>query len=343
MEKKQIAIELDVLEELEKLCSNHDVNRDGLFKRLVLYPNLTEQLLEFPDKITDDLLIDVNTVMSLLPEWLQNIRENFKLVKEGNDIKILPEGNRTPALIIGAGPTLYRNKHLELLAKKGFTGQIFATDAVLKDCLEAGIIPDYVTFTDASPKILKFIDHNIIDEYADKLKAIMNIHMHPSVVNRWKGDIYWYQSYIDDFIAPNLKFILFELTHKAILIGGGQTASIGWALAALKNYNPIILIGLDLSYPMDMDIRGTRLVEHYLSFFNNMEDVLKIFDKTYHHKFFNTDCKFEIRFDNYTFIAKKHLKWLKDAGFQIINCTEGGTLEGEGIECMWFKDYLDSQ
>jgi len=343
--RKRVGIEGEVLKELKKLCIDNDIKLSGLFKRVAIYQNLTGRLLSLPEEANDEILLNSSMMDTLLPSWLNNVGENFDMIKDGKDVRGIPDMKNTPALVIGAGPTLYRNKHLELLAEKGFDGHIFATDAVLKDCLEHGIVPDYVIFVDPSEKIYPFIDHDIVDKYADKLTAIMNVIMHPSVVERWKGDIMWYQVFIEEIIGPNVTFTLQQLTHTTALMSAGHSASIGWSTAAIKNYNPIVSIGLDLSFPPDMSIEESRIFEYYLkSNAGNREKTLDALEecyKHYHHKFFNTDCYYEIIFGAYTECSKRILQTLNSTGIRIINCTEGGTLEGEGIECMWFADYLE--
>ena len=345
MTKKRISVEIDVLRELNKLCTEYNVTLDSLFKRLVTYRSLIEEFLSFPDDVTVEMVVDTTTVVKQVPYWLDNVRAKFKMIKEGKNLMDMPMQDDMPMLVIGAGPTLYRNKHLELLAEKGFDGHIFATDAVLKDCLELGIIPDYVMFIDANEKIYPFIDHDIVDKYADKLTAIMNVITHPSVVERWNGDIMWYQVFIEEIIAPNVTFALQQLTHTTALMSAGHSASIGWSVAGIRNYNPIVNIGLDLSFPPDIPIEESRIFEFYLKAnAGNREKTSEMLEscyKHYHHKFFNTDCYFEAIFGAYTDSSKRILQMLNSTGMRIINCTEGGTLEGEGIECMWFEDYLE--
>jgi len=337
----RIGIDSAVLDGLKTLCKDHNVDLKGMFKRLLVYSNLTGRILSFPAAVTTEMYMDTITVMGYLHDWINNLSNNFEVVKNGKDIELIPEGGHTtPALIIGAGPSLKRKKHLELLAEKGFEGKIFAVDAALKDCLEAGVIPDYTVFLDASDMIFDFVNYNIIDEHQPA--AIMNVCTHPKVVNRWKGDIYWYQTYLEEIFVPNVTSLIWDLTGKTAITPGGQCASLGWMLAHVKKYNPIVLIGVDLSYPADMELEGTRLFKYYYENKGNRdkEQTLKFFDKTYHHNFFNTDCKFDLTFDQYANIAKRQFKEMNEVGGRIINCTEGGTLEGEGIECMCFEDLL---
>ena len=65
--------------------------------------------------------------------------------------------------------------------------------------------------------------------------------------------------------------------------------------------------------------------------------------KFYHHKAFNTDCHYGPVFESYISDSLFQLTELAKPGFKIYNCTEGGAIEGEGIECMKFEDYLNGK
>jgi hypothetical protein len=112
------------------------------------------------------MLVDTNTLHNLLPGWMDNIRDNFDKIKNGKDVREIPKTD-LPAIVIGAGPSLHRNNHLKMLSESGFDGKIFVVDRVLKDCLDNGVVPDYVLVLDGSDKIMHYIDHDIIDDHID--------------------------------------------------------------------------------------------------------------------------------------------------------------------------------
>lgn len=335
--KKQLKI-------LKQFCQQYNITIEDLLQRLLLYPDSTKRLLQFPLKPTEWTKININTVQKKLPLWMDNLRDNLEAIKTGSDIKTLPKVKNRPTLIIGAGPSLKRKKHLELLAEKGFDGIIFATDRILKDCLDNGIIPDYVLFIDADKTILKFIDYDIVDEYATKLAAIMNIFTHPAVVKRWHGEIFWYANYIDDLFLPNISHVLQLLTKTTTIASSGHVSSIGWTIATRMNCNPQVCIGIDLSFPADMPVEELEFYKRYMrEFKGNKKFVRELFNNHYHHKFFNTDCYFEPVFKSYINSTMLQLKKLAAKGIKFVNCTEGGALEGDNLECMFFEDYLNSQ
>ena len=311
--------------------------------QLATYPELTEHAMKLPPDIDETAMVNIKTVHNLLPLWMDNISESFETIKIGKDIRDIPrfddiENKR--ALVIGAGPSLHRNKHLELLADQGFDGIIFAADRVLVDCLNVGVIPDYIMTLDGSEKILDYIDHDIVDQYSDRVAAIMCITTHPSVVQRWNGNIFWFSNSLDETIVPNVGHVMHLLLNKTELFTAGHASSIGWSVAHTIGCKEIGLIGLDLSYPADMPKKDTWYYDRYLEAYNgNVEEIEKLY-KTYHHTVFGTDCYYDPVFANYLLCSLAHFAAAFSAGARVVNCTEGGALEGEGFECMKFSEWL---
>ena len=173
--------------------------------------------------------------------WLENIRENFDLIKDGLDVLEAPCAEHV--LVIGAGPSLERHKHLELLADRGFDGTVIATDRIVIPCLDAGIEPDYVVFLDAHEKIFAFVN----DPRCQKLASIMCASTHPRVVYSMGPRRYWFVNSIPNEIAANMNYILTSLTKKSALATAGHCGSAGWSAAYRLGAKEIYLIGIDLS------------------------------------------------------------------------------------------------
>jgi len=326
----------DLLAPLNPLRKKHGLSWKEFVHQLTLYPDIVEQALKLPSEITANMLVDTTTLHNLIPLWLDNVRENFATIKDGLDIMDIPE-NDGGALVIGAGPSLYRNHHLDMLADVGFDGLVFAADRVLVDCLEAGVIPDYVLILDGSEKILKYIDHSIVDEHP--LAAIMCTTTHPSVVKRWGGEIYWFTNSISEDIAPNVAFFLHHLLKKTELCTAGHTSSVGWSVAHTMGCREIILAGVDLSFAHNTPIEETPYYDRYVNAGVSAEKI-KSFYKAYHHVFFNTDCYYDPVFESYIKCSITQLSSAMKAGCNIINCTGGGAIEGTGIECAHLADII---
>ena len=324
---------------LQSIRKKHNLTWREFVHQLATYPELTEQAMRLPSEINDRMLVDAKTIHSLMPGWMENIRYNFDKIKNGKDIRDIPRTN-SPALVIGAGPSLYRNHHLEMLSESGFDGVIFAVDRVLKDCLDNEVVPDHILILDGSDKITQYIDHDIIDDHCDEIGAIMCITTHPSVVDRWGGEIFWFSNSVEPDIAPNVSYMLHLLLKKTELSTAGHASSLGWCVAHTIGSREIALIGVDLSYPMDTPMEETWYYDRYAERLGgNIEEIKKLY-KTYHHSFFDTDCYYEPVFGSYLECSLEHFETAAPTGCKIVNCTGGGAIEGHGVECMWFKDWL---
>jgi hypothetical protein len=307
-----------------------------------MYPVIVEQVLELPPEIDDTMQVCASTMHRFIPLWMSNIHENFADIKNGLDVRDIPKTN-LPALIIGAGPSLYRNNHLQLLADQGFDGIIFATDRVLKDCLDAGVVPDYVCVLDGQEGILPFIDHQIVDDYAEQIDAIMCVMTHPKVVKRWGGKIYWFSNSISDNIAPNVGYLLRHLLKRTEVTAAGHVSSLGWCIAHTIGSREIALIGVDLSYPADTPYEETTNYDAYNKALDGDVEKIRELRTTYHHQFFGTDCYYDPVFSTYLKCSMSQFAAAEATGATIYNCTEGGAIEGDSVKCMRFADFLASR
>ena len=82
--------------------------------------------------------------------WMYNFVRNSHDFLNGKSLKKLsifknksvkPKKSTNSAIVIGAGPSIRNNKHLELLAKSNYKGAIVCTDRMLIPCLKNGITP----------------------------------------------------------------------------------------------------------------------------------------------------------------------------------------------------------
>ncbi len=324
---------------LQSIREKHGLKWREFVHQLATYPEMVNTIMSLPSEVDPTTHVNINTINNLLPTWMENISKNFENVRNGKDIRDIPKSD-SRALVIGAGPSLYRRRHLELLSEKEFDGVIFAADRAVKDCLDHGVVPDYIMVLDGSEKILKYIDHNIVDEFSDSMGAIMCLMAHPSVVDRWNGNIFWFSNAIDGDAIPNVSYMLHLLLKKTELFTAGHSSSVGWSVAYTIGCRDIGLIGLDLSYPSDVPKEETWYYDRYYRAFNGDEVKIDAQYKNYHHSVFDTDCYFDPVFENYLFCSLAHFKTASDMGCKIVNCTEGGAIEGEGVRCMKFNDWL---
>ena len=324
---------------LQSIRKKHDLTWCDFVHQLATYPDVVEHAMRLPPEIDDRMIVDTATLHSLLPGWMDNLRENFDKIKNGKDVKDIPR-TESPAIVIGAGPSLYINNHLEMLHKSGFDGKIFAADRVLKDCLDNGVVPDYVLILDGSDKILQYVDHDIVDDHRNEIGAIMCITTHPSVVDRWRGEIFWFSNSMEPDIVPNVSYLLHLLLEKTELSTAGHASSLGWCVAHTIGCREIALIGVDLSYPMDTPIEETWYYDKYAEKLDgNIEEIKKLY-KTHRHSFFGTDCYYEPVFGSYLECSLAHFAAASASGCKIVNCTGGGAIESDNVICLHFEDWL---
>jgi len=146
-----------------------------------------------------------------------------------------------PAVLVSAGPSLAKNRHL-LKQAKG-KAVIIAVQTVLKPLINLGVPPDFVTSLDYSPVSKKFFEG--IDDFGD-------------VVLVAEPKATW--SVIDTFTG---KKTLLANDFAALCLGpgagprdglraGSTVAHLSFYLAEYLGADPIILIGQDLAFSGNM-------------------------------------------------------------------------------------------
>ena len=250
-----------------------------------------------------------------------------------------------PALIISGGPSVYTYNHLDLLKEYGFKGDIFVVGKMLKDVLEKGIVPDYVGAIDAAEEDTKFFDYDIVDKYSDKMIGLFGITTHPTTQQRFKGKRYYFSGYIGESETPNISHIFHLMTRTSNISVSGNIGSCMYNVASYLGYNPIVMIGMDLSFPTVQDMKdyypwatdddwkrtiniGGKEVPMYKRKMN------PVYKKPYY-----VDSVFE----SYEISHKSWAKNLAFHGIQTINCSEQGALYGKYIKNIRFKEYLENQ
>jgi len=318
-----------------------------------LYEPVIETVLALPPEIGMGMATGVHTVTNLMPMWTKSIRENMPYIVENPDIKeVLAKHENTPAIVIGAGPSLFDNAsgtdHLKMLAESKFDGVIIATDRILKDCYEYGINPDYVVVVDGSDRIHdRYFDYDIVRENAHHTTAILTNHANPDVVKAWDehgGGMLFFTSGISQEILPNAASIIGLITDNTELNSGGNVGSFAINAAHYLKCSPVALIGMDMSYKIGTPLNETNYYHSYKqrTKFTDKEMWDDGLFKTVHHPFFDTDCIVDSMFQVYADPLKNY--WIKEFGkngTKITNCTEGGALYGDDIECGWFKEWLE--
>ena len=249
-----------------------------------------------------------------------------------------------PALIIGAGPSL-TNEHLELLHKYGFNGDIFVVGKSLKPLLDNNIIPKYVGTLDAEEFDTSFFDHDIVDKYSDQVTGLFGITTHPTTQKRWKGNRHYFAGYISESETPNISHIFHLMTKTSNISVSGNIGSCLYNIAAYMGYNPLVMIGMDLSFPSLQSMKD---------YFPNATDddwnrTITVGDKEspmYKRRWnpeFKTQYYMDSVFESYKI---SHLSWTKslaEQGIKTINCSEQGSIHSDYVTSLKFEEFLKNQ
>ena len=113
-----------------------------------------------PLTIYNDTQLDKN--------WVKHFSLNINDIwneSSARDLDLSSNSNYDPAqhsaIVIGAGPSIKKKKHLEMLAESNYQGNIVCTDRSLIPCLKAGITPDkFPNFTVVS--LFIYVDNHLI-------------------------------------------------------------------------------------------------------------------------------------------------------------------------------------
>lgn len=299
--------------------------------------------------------------------WLYNFARNIPDLLDGQSIRNLSvfdesnplsknEKSHGSAIVIGAGPSLYEKKHLELLSDSNYTGTILVTDRMLKPCLKKGITPDkfskfFVLTIDPYMNTVNFYDDELISKYGKQIKCVLSSCTSHDTVDICKKnglDIFWYHPLIDDYRKiESINKIMNLMTKSELnpkgypgLQTGGNVGTFSWVFSwAILGNSPTALIGLNLGYLGDTKIEDTQHYDELLQVCDGPEDVQKRYKKI-HNPDLGCDVLLDPVFDYYREafldLVKRTPSWAKT-----INATEGGSLFGDSIENFPFSHFLE--
>ena len=338
------------LKEYKKRCGFADKSWAEFFDYLVRDVHLSDLV---PERITR------YSLEVLMPLWCENLAINIPHIRTGKAINDLEGyGKGRVAIVIGAGPSLWKKNHLQILAESDFDGIVLICDRVLKDALKAGVTPDkfdiFVGTVDGNRELIwKHYDDPIVDMFGNKIKGLFTTMAAPNARERAEKagiEIYWFNPVFDDW-RKNESFTrlagMMTKTEKrpkgiGCIRGGGNVGCALWAIAfSVLGCDKVGLIGIDLGYLDGTPIEKTPYFDKILkSAKGNLNLASKYFKRIY-NPYFKCYCLVDFVFDSYRKI------WLYMASkapkdVVTVNCTEGGSLFGEPyIYCMRFKDFLE--
>jgi len=301
------------------------------------------------------------TAEVLTPLWCENFALNLPYIRGGKAINDLEGvGKGKSCIVVGAGPSLHKHKHLEMLAESDFRGYIFVSDGILKQALKAGVTPDkfknlFVGTVDGNRELIwRHYDDPLVDKFGSQIKALFTTMAAPNARERAEKagiEIYWYNPRYDDWRKnesfTRLSGMMTKTEGRPKGIGcigsGGQVGSSLWVIAfSVFNNNPISLIGVDTGYLDGTPIEETPYYGKILQSAGGDVNVAAKYFRRIYNPYFKCYCLVDFVFDSY------RKAWLELASkvpreYVTINATEGGSLfSNDGsINCMRFRDFLE--
>lgn len=331
--------------------------------------------LPFLDYLTADIhledtpgeIIQQGTKAGLFELWMKNFVENFKVIDEGKSVsdivpdvsKSEPEKDLGSAIIMGRGPSIFTLKHLEKLAASDYNGAIFTSDGILIDALKHGVTPEkfsnyYCLSVDGnSEKIWKWYDDRLVDQYANKIKFILNSTVAHNVYQRIKevgGEAYWFNAMMDYWPGQESITRVMSASLRGprrpnglvrIATAGNCGASLWIQACSIFRRFTICLIGLDMGYPDGMPLEQTYYYDKlFKAVQGNMEFVKAQFTTMYNPDFKCTVIQDPI-FKHYT----SSFYELLAAGHRVVKTynSSHGAIVGRpdlSLACIPFEEFL---
>ena len=288
------------------------------------------------------------------PDYIKS--DKTPIEHQGINVKNPPAGS---AVVVGRGPSLFKNKHCEMLAEAIKNGEykslIITSDGGLVPLLDAGVVPDAVVTVDGSPVIKKFFEHPLLQEYGSKIKWIVSVTVSPEVyqtARKAKLQPYWFSPTFDDWRQneswTRLQVLMTRTNEFKMGVprasAGGNAGACAWIMAmSIFKRAPIALIGIDFGYPEGTKLEDTQYYSSVLKIAEGNVAKIKEAYKEFYHPTFKTKAFCDLVFYHYrqAFIEmnQETEAWYRLFG-GTVNCTEGGTLWGQNITCMPFSLFL---
>lgn len=290
----------------------------------VLYPEEVSKALKAANKLTDFLLVNINSGQKFATVLAKNQIENAKYALEGYNTRTLFNAipHEQPAILVSAGPSLNKNIHVLKKAKK--RAFILAVDTAVKPLLKNGIVPDVMITMDALKPVKLFDDERIKD-----IPIVAPLLANSSLFREHRGKKMFY---FDNYMYGYFIYLSAGKTMPSVE-PGGSVACPGLSLLYKLGFDTIILVGQDLAYTnMRTHADGT--------FQDKMPEIKKegtVLVKGNYVDQIETDPSFTLFinwFNDYIDGMKKH------NGTTVINATEGGAYI-EGTELMTLEEALN--
>lgn len=318
----------DDIEDIEKFISLTNTKKVKFFITRSYATLFNEEALFYQQKvlsIVDKKIININTISRFDKLWSYNIASNVIEISTHYGVnKFFNKYKNIPAVIVSAGPSLEKNiRKLKEIKNKAL---IIAVDTAMKPLYSHNISPHFVITIDPQKKNSKYF-RNI--NFKDTV-LIAESSVDKEAIDSFNGAIFFINS-----IFPLAKYFMESLGNRGDITTGGSVSTAAYDFAIRIGANPIIMVGLDLSFPnYQTHIKGSYHEENFFteiykldSYDSRIYKVLIDGNLREEKNIYNEKVWTDSRFDMYRNWFEEQC--VKNNKIKFYNATEGGiTING---------------
>lgn len=318
----------DDIEDIEKFISLTNTKKVKFFITRSYSVLFNEEALFYQQKvlsIVDKKIININTISRFDKLWAYNIASNVVEISTRYGVnKFFNKYKNIPAVIVSAGPSLEKNiTRLKEMKNKAL---IIAVDTAMKPLYSRNISPHFVITIDPQKKNSKYF-RNV--NFKDSV-LIAESSIDKEAIDSFNGEIYFINS-----IFPLAKYFMEILGNRGDITTGGSVSTAAYDFAIKVGANPIIMVGLDLSFPnYQTHIKGSYHEENFFteiykldSYDSRIYKVLIGGNLREEKNIYNEKVWTDSRFDMYKNWFEEQC--IKNNKIKFYNATEGGiTING---------------
>ena len=205
---------------------------------LEVAPDFHQQMRQWIEEFASFSRTSLNTVVLNSRRTAENISRNLGWYAAAPGLgRLHNRHHKEPAIIVSAGPSLRKNKHL--LAGLRDKAVIIAVQTTLQPLLEMGVEPHYATSLDY---------HDICTRFYEKLPATLRTELvaepkaNSGILQMYPGPVSLLGNNFAESVLRELKL------GKPELAGGATVAHLAFYLAEHLGCDPIIFVGQDLGF-----------------------------------------------------------------------------------------------
>lgn len=315
----------DDIEDIEKFISLTNTKKVKFFITRSYATLFNEEASFYQSKvlsIVDKKIININTISRFDKLWAYNIASNVAKISTHYGVnKFFDKYKNIPAIIVSAGPSLEKNiRKLKEIKNKAL---IIAVDTAMKPLFSHNISPHFIITIDPQKKNSKYFRNVNFKESV----LIAESSVDKEAIDSFNGAIYFINS-----IFPLAKYFMEELGDRGDITTGGSVSTAAYDFAIRIGANPIIMVGLDLSFPnYQTHIKGSYHEENFFTEIYKLDSYDSIIYKVLiagnlreEKNIYNEKVWTDSRFDMYKNWYEEQCE--KNNKIKFYNATEGGII-----------------